>query len=543
MMKALSLFRLLSCLLVLAPSLPAQEGAPADADGEEEAADPSHLSPNGRFTFRAFTTEEVRRGMPAFGILENHTGALVSDPDESFGDASRPEETILWAPDSMRYALTTRVGTRHLDTLFYAWDGRSFRRLNWEGNAALEARVDERMRAEKVREGFSADLGLGQVLAGDSLPERWLDPWRLVLKRTEERIASENGNEAVLSTEARAILRWVPGISGFEIERELPSVPPWPQALEEAPEGYEVRQETPGGDDSTARHLTVTPADRAVAPLTFTADGWMLAPTVLTPHEEGGWPQIELHTHGPSEIIWRKLYRVTAGAYRCVRVDELSRQAHQAPEGAPQVELEPGFPLHVIRSREAGGQASSLEDGMETFFDEIPSPARSHKVVLTYSPQYLAKVELSATSGGNPESRVLYDFESGEGSVDTVCQVLWRPDGKAFALYTTEGPRVGRTQLFRLQGQPGAEDWESGELPALDYDFTKPLRGEGEEWEDQFEQPLWWTPAGELVLELRGRFSGGAGDYRALATLGWNADGTPREPTIREQSPEADRGL
>ncbi len=75
----------------------------------------------------------------------------------------------------------------------------------------------------------------------------------------------------------------------------------------------------------------------------------MTSPTVKI--EANGWPQIELVSHGPSGFVWHRLYRLIDGAYRCHRIEELTRHAGQAPEGAPLVEVSPGDSLFLIRSR------------------------------------------------------------------------------------------------------------------------------------------------------------------------------------------------
>ena len=83
-MKFVPLLRLALVQLCLVPNAFAQEEGHA-----------SHLSPDGRFVFEAFSSEEVdAEKRPDFGIIERATGKLVSDPREPLGNASRPEDGL-----------------------------------------------------------------------------------------------------------------------------------------------------------------------------------------------------------------------------------------------------------------------------------------------------------------------------------------------------------------------------------------------------------------------------------------------------------------
>lgn len=482
----------------------------------QDDPDPELISPDGRFVFHAYSSEEVDSGKtPNFGIIERASGKLVSDPKEELGDAFRPEESILWAPDSRSYALTTRVGTRHLATFLYRWDGKAFHRATWEGDARLEEAADQRVATEMQSQGYSKDARRGRTIAGDSLAERWIDPRRLVMKRVEECVVSDSDDEEdTVSGEARALVRWDAKAAAYTIEKMLPVAESWPTEVEETL-GFEVKQTDVPGDDPNARQITVA-KNETNETKTFTADGWMTAPTVLV--AENGWPQIELRSHGPEEFVWRKLYRVEDGAYRCVRIDEMTRIAHQAPEGAPLVEISPGYALHLIRTRHPkAGDA----DAFESFSIENVSPDGKWKTVALYTPQYLERVTIIDAAGAT-EPVVLYDFESGEGWVNTVCQTLWSPDSQALAFYARLAPRVGETLLYRRSNRV----WSKAAMPEIDY--SRLNDDTNADWRDKFEAPLWWNGSRELTLELSGTIGRGESfDYRAHATLRWNDKGKP----------------
>jgi hypothetical protein len=500
--------RLARCLWIPLFLVPALEADETDRDT---------LSPDGRFRFEAFTAADYDAGKkPAFGIVETATGKLVSDPQEDLGDPSRPEETILWAPDSRSYALSSRVGTRHLDTFLYRWDGTSFVRAKWEGDGALETSADRVMAEDTKALGLPADSGLGQCIRGDDLAERWLDPSRLILTCILEYSVGTGDRGGIARGESRAIVRWDESSQTYQIERELPIAPPRvPEIGSNSP--FEVTQTDRRGDDPNAKTIVVRHRESGETK-SFDAENWMTAPTVKI--EANGWPQIDLVSRGPSEFVWHRRYRVIGGAYRCHRIEELTRLAAQAPEGAPLVEVAPGDSRFLIRSR-------LFKDGdpesFESFQTESRSPDGKWKIVSTYTPQYLQRVVV-VDAEESTEPVVIYDFDDGEGWIDATPETLWRPDGAAFAFYLQEGPRVSRTLLVRRSDRV----WSEAPMPEIDYDFLKDAIESGATWGHQHERPLWWNSDGELVLELSGFFKGDDGiDYRAQALLRWNGNGEP----------------
>lgn len=523
-------FRPMKILSSLALVLLLCSARPAWAQ-DADPIDPSHLSPDGRFRFEAFSGEEVDAGKrPAFGIVETAGGKLVSNPDEDLGDAYRPEETILWAPDSAAYALTTRVGTRHLDTYLYRWDGRAFVRATWEGSGQLEAWADEELKKDMKAQGFSDEAGLGRCIQGDCLPERWLDPRRLILTWQEGYVVGEGDRESTAEGSSRAIVQWDAKSAAYAIDRQLPLAEPWPFAWED-PDPFTVEQTSPQGGDSTARRFSIRKRETGET-LHFEADHWLTAPTTLA--EEAGWPQLELESHGPEGFLLRRLYRVVGGSYRCVRVDEMTTLARLAPEEAPRVAFlsETRSPAYLLRTRHLGADGT---DTYESFQTATPSPDGKSKVVFTYHPQYLQRIEI-APAAGTGEPTVIYDFDDGEGSVDSVAYALWSPDSRSVALYQVEGPRVGGTRLYRSEGG----DWAEAEMPERDYGFLKESLDSGANWYQQFERPLWWNGPRELVIQLDGNFRGGdAPDYRALSTLTWDKQGKALKSASAPQDVQA----
>jgi hypothetical protein len=500
--------RLVRCLLIQLVLVPALE-----ADEPERAT----LSPDGRFRFEAFSAADYDAGKrPAFGIVETATGRLVSNPQEDLGDPTRPEETILWAPDSLSYALTSRVGTRHLDTFLYRWDGTSFVRAKWEGDGTLEESADLEMEKDIAALGLPADSGLGQCIRGDDLAERWLDPSRLVLTCVLEYSVGNEDRGGIARGESRAIVKWDEPSQSYQIERALENAPPRVPAIGDG-SPLEVKQTDRPGDDPNARTIVVRHRESGETK-SFDAENWMTSPTVKI--EANGWPQIELVSHGPSGFVWHRLYRLIDGAYRCHRIEELTRHAGQAPEGAPLVEVSPGNSLFLIRSRRF---QEGDPESFESFQTESLSPDGKWKTVSTYHPQYLQRVAI-VDAEESAEPVVIYDFDDGDGWIDAAPEVLWRPDGGAFAFYLQEGPRVSRTLLYRRTDRV----WSESPTSEIDYGFLKDPIESGATWGHQHERPLWWKGEGELMLELSGFFKGDDGiDYLAHALLRWNENGDP----------------
>ncbi|MCB1205775.1 MAG: hypothetical protein KDN18_16050 [Verrucomicrobiae bacterium] len=487
----------------------------------------SRLSPDGRFRFTAFSVEDFDSGRrPAFGIIETATGNLVSDPEEELGDAFRPSEIIYWSPDSLSFAIISRVGTRHIDTFLYRWNGERFSRAVWQGDAQLEAWADREMEKNMAALGLPAGSGKGQCLRGDDLVERWIDPARLVLRTELEHLLGEGGDETYVEGYSRALVKWNPVSQAFEIERELPIPAPWPYRIE--PDEFMVTQAEPASGETLSSITVTRRADGSTR--SFKAENWLTAPLFL--HTGDDWPGLELVNKGPEGFEWRRIYRLIEGNYRCVRVAELTHLSGQAPEGAPLLELDPGSFAIVLRDREPGPDDP---DTYESFQTESPAPGGKWKAVFTYHPQYLQRIEVLATDGGG-EPSVIYDFDEGLYGIEALAEPLWNPDGSALALYLQDGPRTGSTLLYRLRDGV----WSEADRPEIGYEFLQEIIDGGEtSWGQQLELPLFWKSPRDLVLSLVGHFRGEQGfDYRAVATLSWDPSGKPSGCVATRTSPE-----
>lgn len=302
------------------------------------------------------------------------------------------------------------------------------------------------------------------------------------------------------------------------IANELPAAPAWPAKAN--PTDFTVVQTNIGEGDQ--KHLVIRNTKTGKT-LQFDAEGRMTAPAVL--EQSNGWPQIELQCDGPPEFILRKLYRVEEEGYRCVRTDELTRIALQAPEGSPLVTLEEDFDLYWIRSHETKpGDAESFED----FTTDYPSPDHKFLVRASYSPQQLQKVEIVGAAEGS-KAQLIYDAE--DGYPNSVCGVIWRPDSGAFAFYLKDAPRVGATSIFIRRGNV----WKKSTTPKITYPVAKRMDKVGAKWQDQFEEPARWVDAHTLILDLNGFFTGDEGDsYHYLATVHWDNKGKASVTSLQE---------
>lgn len=300
--------------------------------------------------------------------------------------------------------------------------------------------------------------------------------------------------------------------------KQLPSAPAWPARAN--PAGFDVVQTNVGQGDE--KHLVVRNT-RTGETLELDAEGRMTAPVVL--EQSNGWPQIELQCGGPPEFYLRKLYRVEEGDYRCVRTDELTRIALQAPEGSPLVTLEEGFDLYWIRSNETKpGDPESFED----FTVDHPSPDHKFIVRVSYSPQQLQKVEIVGAAEGS-EAQLIHDAQ--EGYPESTCGVLWRPDSGAFAFYLKDASRVGATVIFTRQGNV----WKKSPTPRITYPVARRMDKAGAKWQDQFEEPFRWVDDHTLILDLNGYFTGDKGeDYHYHTTVCWGKNGKAVVKSVQE---------
>jgi hypothetical protein len=181
---------------------------------------PNVLSPDGRFEFIPFSAEEADAGKPPFGIVEKATGKLIWSAPDDLGDATRPEETILWSPDSKRFALTSRVGTRHLACFLFGWQDTTFVTLPWN-SGKLEELADLLVGADAKQQGLAKDGGWGQTITDDTLPVRWVDNDSLIMTRTIARSIMIKGEPSSAGGMARVLLRCNGKSKTFFIARDL----------------------------------------------------------------------------------------------------------------------------------------------------------------------------------------------------------------------------------------------------------------------------------------------------------------------------------
>lgn len=195
--------------------------AAAQEPDATERPEPPRISPDGRFEFVQFTEEEANAGKPPFSILERATGKLVWTPPDEIGDVSRPEEVLYWAPDSKRFALTTRVSTRRLGCFLFSFDGEKFTPLTWNDRGRLETLADAKVDAAAKAEGIRVKPGHGRILRDDTLPESWVDANSLIITREMDVDFNTDEGESVVTGVARVLLRWNAKAKEFSISKEL----------------------------------------------------------------------------------------------------------------------------------------------------------------------------------------------------------------------------------------------------------------------------------------------------------------------------------
>lgn len=181
--------------------------------------EPQAVSPDGRFEFVPFSVEENNAGKPPFGIIEKATGKLIWSAPGDFGDASRPEEWVLWSPDSKRFALVTRVSTRRLGAFFFGLDGQTFVPMPWKDAGRLEALADAQIRAAAKKEGYTKKASYGQIISDDTLPVRWTGTDSIIVTRTMSQSVGEAGKEGISPTvTARVLLGWDAKARAFSVK-------------------------------------------------------------------------------------------------------------------------------------------------------------------------------------------------------------------------------------------------------------------------------------------------------------------------------------
>lgn len=183
------------------------------------AQESSGISPDGRLAFQAYTPAEVEQGKPPFGIVEAGSGKLVWRAPDELGDASRPEESIHWSPDSRRFALTTRIGTRRKAAFFFGLEDGWFQPLPWQQAGRLETLAHRAIEKQKTAAGFTSEGGNGRVLLDDITVQGWIDPKTVAIQRRIEAHFEEGERNETFEAAISAVLKWKKG--GFILEKAV----------------------------------------------------------------------------------------------------------------------------------------------------------------------------------------------------------------------------------------------------------------------------------------------------------------------------------
>lgn len=447
-------------------------------------------SPDGRWMFGR--QDDVPEGTLPWVIQEAKDGRQVWQAPLEVGHEVFLEASVHWAPDSKRFVLISRTGPRQLDAYFFEHDGTGFQQREWSGAGQLEEWVDEEMAANRKLAGGSAEEGGGGSRIEDVMAmERWVGDREVILRRSVTRQSEVGAVDGI----GRALVEWNAKTAAFEIRKRLPAPRAWP--MQEEPEGFEVthKESVIGG---LHREIHVKEKASGKEQLLI-AESYLTAPILLEAAD--GWPQIELHAHGPEEFVYRKLYRVKDGDYRCVRIDEMTRIQEHAPWDAPRVELHEGYRLWLMKSRE-------LKPGEDESFKPLHVDYTSRDgrwmVRVDYDEQRLVRSEVRPGPKAPKSAKarmVLLDTSEDETSgLNTAAYAVWSPDAACVAWYEKEGPRVGYTLLAVWNGR----GWAKVQLPLMELPFEEELNRKGGDWRTQYARPLRWADAKTLVLTLEG---------------------------------------
>jgi hypothetical protein len=104
-------------------------------------------SPDGRFAFRYEGESDDER--KAYVLIDSKSGKVikrVAESDSDLSPSARFEMSVLWKPDSERFALTATFWKRGSTVLVFAREGDTFRELKVPG---LLAEIPDKVRAGK----------------------------------------------------------------------------------------------------------------------------------------------------------------------------------------------------------------------------------------------------------------------------------------------------------------------------------------------------------------------------------------------------------
>lgn len=213
-MKTVRLLYMLLTLVV--PAVASEEGATHEL---------GTISPDGKFKVVRHSLTEVDAGKPVYTVIEAASGKVLWSAPDSFADAARPEDKILWSPDSKHFAMGTRVSIRRISLFIFGWDGKTFVE-QWAESAKLEDLADAKALKELQKAEGTKDAELGRCLSDQSIPERWVNDSSLVVTREVEHIGFAKGEEAGTTAGlARVLLRWNAKANAFFITQEAAPQP------------------------------------------------------------------------------------------------------------------------------------------------------------------------------------------------------------------------------------------------------------------------------------------------------------------------------
>ena len=144
-MKVLSFFRLASFVAILArteSTIEAQETTPSsapstsvqEADRTEEI---DFASPDGKFAFLISHGD----GEQTIDLIDKKTEKVVQEMDDP-EELSATNHSVLWTPDSKRFALMTRMGHPNQDVAVYFQKGDRFEKIKLpELSAEIPAKI------------------------------------------------------------------------------------------------------------------------------------------------------------------------------------------------------------------------------------------------------------------------------------------------------------------------------------------------------------------------------------------------------------------
>ncbi len=206
--------------LFIAPLMLVAAALHAEPPALSTPANAGIASPDGKFKVVRHSLNEVDKGKPVYTVVETTSGKVLWSASDDFADPARPEDKILWSPDSKRFAIGTRVSVRRISLFILGWNGKTFVE-QWKESGKLEEMAGAKALEELQKSEEAKDVALGRCVSDESFPERWIDASSLIVTRMIEHVTVAKGEETG-ATEglARVLLRWNAKANAFVITRE-----------------------------------------------------------------------------------------------------------------------------------------------------------------------------------------------------------------------------------------------------------------------------------------------------------------------------------